>query len=674
MAAPAVSLDRTYPSRSSSHPRKASRPRIEGGTVAVRPASLVGIAAAYIHHFVERAEVRVWGALLELCEQYRLGVASGGGRPVTAERVAGLLGISTSAAEKGIDVLLDLGLVVLDSPVPTFLVAAWQVQNPGLRRHVQRLMQMVGQSHAKSMPLPRRVLCVWYKQRRGGRVEFGVHVGMLLRVLFMSRYDDYKGSIPLSWLEDFADAPRSSVKAARSRLVADGLFETLPTDARVVTRCGAWYRLVPGALGPPDENVPSPVEKSPENIPACQNHARPSDKRENQTRTSPPHTKDATRGVFTQHPETLSANGYQQGQGVLPAQSHQRGSLRGIQRWELRDPQAVDRLFEAAVEAGHVSDTPADRRLVFELACHAVRIGKRKPALFYRCLVTPPYHRFISAEDEDAARRMLAELEAGTDDHEGDEAGFDGGTHEATAVAADGQHGGAVDPGVDYPWEINEKQRAYLEQNMRAFIESLLPGELCPHDDDDLDLVRFVPADLAAVAGVDRETEAVFCRLCKAFMICGEWYTKDEGAAAAGEGRGPSGEDVGWAKGRVESGSQTPTGSDLDLEPIRSGETKGVVPASGRSAVSWYGCQHDDIHRRPVRFAGFDLESAAGVDREAGALFCRTCEGWWVGDRWYRQGDEGGVRAEAEAECGGRSAAGLRDPEVGDLARKKAEG
>ena len=637
MAAPAVSLDRTYPSRSSSHPRKASRPRIEGGTVAVRPASLVGIAAAYIHHFVERAEVRVWGALLELREQYRLGVASGGGRPVTAERVAGLLGISTSAAEKGIDVLLDLGLVVLDSPVPTFLVAAWQVQNPGLRRHVQRLMQMVGQSHAKSMPLPRRVLCVWYKQRRGGRVEFGVHVGMLLRVMFMSRYDDYKGSIPLSWLEDFADAPRSSVKAARSRLVADGLFETLPTDARVVTRCGPWYRLVPGALGPPDENVPSPVEKSPENIPACQNHTRPSDERENHTRTFRTRTKNVTRGVFTQHPETLSADGYQQAQETLPEQGHQRGSLRGIQRWELRDPQAVDRLFEAAVEAGHVSDTSADRRLVFELACHAVRIGKRKPALFYRCLVTPPYHRFVSAEDEDAARRMLAELEAGTDDHEGsaggvrgvadDEAGFDGGAHEATAVAADGQHGGAVDPGVDHPWDMDEEQRAYLEQNMRAFIESLLPGELCPHDDDDLDLVPSVPADLAAVAGVDPDTEAVVCRLCGNHMVNGQWF---------------------------ESGSQTPTGSDLDLEPIRSGETdlaQGVVPASGGSAVSWVGCQHDDTHRRPVRFAGFDLESAAGVDREAGALFCRTCEGWWVGGRWYRrddEGDEGGVRAEAE--------------------------
>lgn len=639
MAALAISLDHAYPSRSSSHPHKATRPRIEGGTVAVRPASLVGIAAAYTHHFVERAEVRVWGALLELREQYRLGVASGGGRPVTAERVAGLLRISTSAAEKGIDVLLDLGLVVLDSPVPTFLVAAWQVQNPGLRRHVQRLMQMVGQSEAKSMPLPRRVLCVWYKQRRGGRVEFAVHVGLLLRVTFVSRYDDYKGCVPLSWLQNFADAPGSSVKAARSRLVADGLFETLPTDARVVTRCGPWYRLVPGALGPPDENVPSPVEKSPENIPACQNHARPSDKRENQTCTSPPHTKDATRGIFTQHPETLSANGYQQGQGGLPAQSHQRGSLRGIQRWELRDPQAVDRLFEAAVEAGHVSDTPVDRRLVFELACHAVRIGKRKPALFYCLLVTPPYHRFISAEDEDVARRMLAELEAGTDDHEGsaggvrgaadDETGFDGGAHETTAVAADGRHGGAVDPGVDYPWEINEEQRAYLEQNMRAFIKSLLPGELCPHDDDDLDLVPSVPADLAAVAGVDPDTEAVVCRLCGNHMVNGNWFRRDESAGV--EGRGPSGEDVGWAK--VESGSQTPTGSDLDGEKKLA---QGVVPASGRSAVSWYGCQHDDTHRRPVRFAGFDLESAAGVDREASGLFCRTCEGWWVGDRWYK--------------------------------------
>ena len=688
MAAPALTLDRTYPSRSSSHPRKANRPRIEGGTVAVRPASLVGITAAYLHDFIERAEVRVWAVLCELREQYRLGVASGGSRPVTAERVAEVLGVSVSAAEKGIDVLVDLGLVTLDGgPAPTFPVAAWQVQNPGLRRHVERLIRMVGQSEAKSMPLPRRVLRAWYKQRRGGRTEFGVHVGMLWRVLFVSRYDDYKGFVTLRWLEDFADAPRSSVKDARSRLVANGLFETLPIDDRVVARCGPWYRLVPTALGAPDENIHSSCGKGRENRSPCQNHVRPSDEKENHTHTSHARAQDATRGVFTQHSKAASASGRQQRQGAL-AQGQQRGSLRGIQRCQLRDPQAVDRLFEAAVEAGHVSDTPADRRLVFELACHAVRVGKAAGALFYRDLVTPAYHRFVSAEDEDAARRMLAELEAptdeglmvtattfqqarnsaavvptGTDDHEGAAdglaplpgdvdavrtlgialmrqgvaleqafgvmmadregrrclAGWDRQRWEAGCDEGPAEPGGEKAPdqgvgdGVEYPWDDDPKLRARIE------------------------------------GGGDEEEEArEICHTYGSWRVDGEWYVRDDSAADGGEDVGASGGDVVRAgAGRVPGVRSGLRCTWSDCGAVIQTRFRGVVPASGGSAVSGDRSQHEDTHWLPVRFADFDLESAAGVDREVEALFCRTCEGWLLGGRRHRRDDEDGHRSDS---------------------------
>ena len=519
MTAPAFAVDCPYPIKQSSdrHP-ESHRPPIAGGTLSPTPLAVITAWIAYRDDLINRRTYRVWWALAEVADRRDIAKARGV-HPFhfTVEHIIKCL--STSAPVRRVDVevgferLAELGLAVMTRTKIVFVNDFAAIHDRVLRHEVVASIENleVGQFLDKPMTVPRRMVAAWLQEARGSRVAMGVELGLLVRIAFMSRYPDWRGCVKGWWLEVFSGGSRSAVKRELQGLERDRKFERIETKQRVLNKCGQWWLLNPDATYGSEARAEEPtgtdlcgkvVEMGPldsgkgNKIGPLKNHIRPSDEKENHTQVSRARTRGVTHGVFTQHPKALSVGGHQQAQETLPAQGQRRESLRGIQRWELRDPGAVNRLFEAAVEAGHVSDTLADRRLVFELACHAVRVGKFAGALFYRDLVTPAYHRFISAEDEDVAGRMLAELEAPTDEalSVATAAYVGAGDSPAVVPAANGDRAGVDGASEGLPDDVDVVRTLSLA----------LMGQGVPLDQA-FDAVMAIPEGRRRLAGWDRE-------------------------------------------------------------------------------------------------------------------------------------------------------------------------
>ena len=672
MAASAVATDRTHHRGESSSPYpESNRPPIVGGTLSPTPLALIAAWCAYLRGVIGWPQFRVWLALVEVHTRHEI-VKRRGADPFhfTPEYVIKALGVSAPMRRVDVEVALEhlaeLGLVVMTKTKLIFVDDVAGILLPELRHEVVDLIGAlkIGQILTKAMKIPRRMVSAWRQQGRGSRVGVGVLLGLLVRTMMNDdEYGDYRGCVTGAWLEIFSGGSRSSVKRRLQALEKTRLFERLPTCQRVLQRYGQWWRLNPqvpkeaSVCGKVRDIGPPPCEQASEIGPPLKNQVSPVGRYRNQVHTmcAEPGAYQRLQNQKTDRPAPHVDEQTTHWWDIQSRHLKNRLSLESIHR------QAVDRELMPAGDAG-----------LREVAVQAQRVLRkarereiRNPGAVLRwTLEHPEAPRDGAIEDDERARALLADLQGASRD----EAAQLMTSVEAT-VADVASIGADNDPGCD------EGRDGSAGEKGASPAECWHDNVYSPHGP--------VPGfDLPAAAA-----EGVVCRTCGSVVVDGQWCVEDQSTGDAGvEARGPSGEDVGRAG--VEADSWSPTGSEVHLERLWSDDTdmtQGVVLASGGSAVSWYVCQHNDTHRRPVRFAGFDLESAAGVDREAGGLFCWTCEGWWVGDRWYRQDDEGGVRwyrrddgggvqAEAEAESGGRSAAGLRDPKVGDLACEKVEG
>ena len=627
MSAPAVVGDRTHHRGESSSPYpESNRPPIVGGTLSPTPLALIAAWCAYLRGVIGWPQFRVWLALVEVHTRHEI-VKRRGSDPFhfTPEYAIKALGVSAPMRRVDVEVALEhlaeLGLVVMTKTKLIFVDDVAGILLPELRHEVVDLIGAlkIGQILTKAMKIPRRMVSAWRQQGRGSRVGVGVLLGLLVRIMMNAdEYDDYRGCVTGAWLEIFSGGSRSSVKRRLQQLEKTRLFERLPTCQRVLQRYGQWWRLNPqvpkevSVCGKVRDIGPPPCEQASEIGPPLKNQVSPVGRSKNQV-----HTICAEPGAY-QRLQNQKTN------RLTPHVDEQTIHWWDIQRRHLKNRSSLERIHRQAVDRGLMPAGDAGLREVAVQAQRALRKGRerqvRNPGAVLRWkLENPQAQRSGSCEDEDNARRLLADLEELSRDKAAEWM-----PRVEAAVAADE----ATVSGEGRDGTGGKRAAAY----------GMVDADRCWHDDvyaPDRPLPLF---DLPAAAA-----EGVCCRTCGSRMIDGEWHMKDESAGV--EARGPSGEDVGRAW--VEADSRSPTGSEVQLERLWSDDTgtaQGVVLASGGSAVSWYGCQHDDTHQRPVRFAGFDLESAAGVDREAGGLFCRTCEGWWVGDRWYRRDGEGGVR------------------------------
>ena len=695
MAAPATAY-RTHHTQGAAAPAsEPHRPPIAGGTLSVIPLALLAATLAYCRGIIPWFTFRVWAALVEVRARHDIAMRRGAAAfPFTVAHVVNALGGDADASMRQCDVdyaledIAALGVVVMTKKRIIFVDDVDGILDPQLRDEVAEAIEdlEIGQTLHLGMSMPRQIVSQWRRQARGSHVAVAVLVGLLLRTMMENdKYPDYRGCVKIGWLQRFSGGTRSGVKRALRALEASDLFGRLWAEQHVLNRYGQWYRLNPDV--PVDGDRAKPRAPHPDSGEADEVAATAAVCDKGGGNNPPPHC------TFTENdpPDLNQVSPFGRSKNQVHAYAHKKpGAYQRLQNpqtrnlaphvtrlpvpwWDiqpqhLKNRSSLENLHRQAVDRGLM---PAGDAGLREVAVQVERVLRkarereiRNPGAVLRwTLEHPEAPRDGAIEDDERARALLADLQGASRD----EAAQLMTSVEAT-VADAAPTGADNDAGCDEGRDESAGEKGRYQSPAR-----------CWHDDVYSPHGPVPDFDLPAAAA-----EGVCCRTCGSVMVDGEWYMEDESAGV--EARGTSGEDVGRAW--VEADSRSPTGSEVHLERLWSDDTdmnQGVVLASGGSAVSWYVCEHNDTHRRPVRFAGFDLESAAGVDREAGGLFCRTCEGWWVGDRWYRQDDEGGVRwyrrddgggvqAEAEAESGGRSAAGLRDPKVGDLACEKVEG
>ena len=424
MAAPAVSSDRTYPSHFSSHEfdkgdSRADKVPVPGGLIWLPPVAVLAAYVAFHEGVIAWPGYRVWWACVEVHARREIARRQGCAlAPVSAAHVIDALG--RDAPMPGVDVernLEDLHLIVLGVLTKAnihFPDAIDMIQNADVRAGVASWAGELGQRLESRVGIPRRLVTAWRQQARGFPIPMGVAVGLVFRVLMSGRYPDYRGHVKARWLERFSGGSGRSVQRAIASLVSEGgVFERLDVTQRELQRYGIRFRLKieekgkGERCGTSDELSSLPVENPVRCRPSVEKPVAP----DTRVKRNQKHAYTASNHGACQHDSGLNSdNGHRRTSEGKENTTRQRvRSLSRITRATLRDPEALQGLFEVAVEQSYAR--LEDRPVIFALACHALRVGRDPAALFYQGVVKNPAIRgYVSGADEDAAAALLAEL------------------------------------------------------------------------------------------------------------------------------------------------------------------------------------------------------------------------------------------------------------------------
>ena len=104
-------------------------------------------------------------------------------------------------------------------------------------------------------------------------VRVATMLGLLLRIMLVKRYNDYRGCVKAEWIASLFGVSRHRVNMERAKLINEGLFQRLPTPQWVKNKYGEWVVLNLKETEPtaPVENPADTAEKleppAPENLP-----------------------------------------------------------------------------------------------------------------------------------------------------------------------------------------------------------------------------------------------------------------------------------------------------------------------------------------------------------------------------------------------------------------------
>ncbi|MEE9149287.1 MAG: hypothetical protein V3U27_18040, partial [Candidatus Tectomicrobia bacterium] len=244
----------------------------------------------------------------------------------------------------------------------------------------------------KRMKFPKRLLRLII--RCGQQVvRVATMLGLLLRIMLVKRYNDYRGCVKAEWIASLFGVSRHRVNTERAKLIKEGIFRRLPSPQWVKNKYGEWVVLGGGEAEPtaPVENSAEASEKleppPPENLPkvgAPDLNQIPSSSEEvlrNQEIAPSDPPREGKTGASQQH---------------LPTQP----TWNNITLEDLRDDVRSERLREEAIQRGHLKDTEPDQINFFAGIAHALRVAKSNACGLLRTIVEKGLWHVISQADE----------------------------------------------------------------------------------------------------------------------------------------------------------------------------------------------------------------------------------------------------------------------------------
>ena len=359
--------------------RRQQTPTIPGGSYSIPPIALIIVWAAYRQSKLDWLALRVWLALWEVKCWHEARSNPGDAPHYNTSQITSAIkspNLTTKRLETALSTLQDLNLVNFTSTTIWIATSLDDLQDPELRQLAAQMLSHIGHDNIdRGLRMPRRMLVFLMTSQRPKPVYAGVMIALLIRTILTKRYKTYKGCCTASWIALVFGGDPSSIKSARSQLIADGWFARLETPQRVRQRYGEWVVLV----------IEQPVE----------NH--------NETEPPTPPKSDETEPPLKN--QSLSDE-IETNQSLEPGASQP--TWEHIEPPDLHSPKRREQLYHAALAAGVIPPTDAHRHTFFAAIAHAIRVATRNACGLLRRLVeTPAYHRFISQLDEEQASLWL---------------------------------------------------------------------------------------------------------------------------------------------------------------------------------------------------------------------------------------------------------------------------
>lgn len=359
----------------------------------------------YLEHHLQLIDFRVFLACFELRKQ-RSFMGEGRKARYRLEELVGLVGGSRAKVRASVRRLEGIGLVSFKSPCLHMATSPEELKVKDLAG----FWEMHGnvRNNRRQVPLPRRLL----RFIAGGttRVETATILAHALRCLyFRNRQVAPVGNCAAPWVASVFGVNESGVKSARQRLVSLGIF--------LEHEMPQWHRNRFGARIEVNLTWGREATAKGEAIEAC-------------SESRPPAAAIRTQGATPKGNRNLPTEGKNQNPGAAPRAARtgffeKKGeqdkakpvaapTLRHIVADDLRDPTRLLTLHTEAAARKLVPDGERGRLEFFALAEHARSYAtKNAPGLLAAMVrnYSTWGRRFITQDDEDAARASLRKLE-----------------------------------------------------------------------------------------------------------------------------------------------------------------------------------------------------------------------------------------------------------------------
>jgi len=360
-----------------------ARRKPDGGFCFIPAMALLRAWWAYQRKIIRLYDLRVWFACFEAVAR-RCIVGPNRFFRYTMEEIHLLVGGSDCAnIQTAVRRLSNAGLLDWSERQIRFPVVPREVGDDS-HGEWERMVGLVV-NHRRKVPVPRRTLRFLAGLSRP--VAIATVLGHLLRCLYYrSGLCEPCGRCKASWIADVFGVDVRNVKAARLHLSEIGWLVVQESHQTAMNRWGAAVIIqLDWSLGrsPPSGKPPPPPADSPAG--------------------SPPPRKDRELSSRTDH--TKPASAARTGARALPPPS-----LHHVRVEDLGDPRRLEVLFDEARRRRVVPAGEAARLRFHAAGAHAVRLGVRNPAGLFATIVRQGLWSFLSAVDEDQARRRLANV------------------------------------------------------------------------------------------------------------------------------------------------------------------------------------------------------------------------------------------------------------------------